>query len=226
LCELINAQCVLSSIPHLDACRPVRTINRTAVLSPCSCLLISSRSSGKIVFHESEQYFPCSVSHLLKDSTLIQRRRDDPTGAHEFHVGDATLEELASYFNSDQQEHFVEISPTQYAGHTPIEGLIHAPVYVAIVEVEESFVDIYYIFLYAYQGSQTFRCTPPIAKHFNCIAHAYGRHQGDVEHFIVRTDTSFSKVLSVAYEAHGEQAWYFPGECVLAPPSSFAQALP
>ncbi|DBA79314.1 hypothetical protein WJX79_008846 [Trebouxia sp. C0005] len=165
-----------------------------------------------VVFHESEQFFPCSVSHLLKDSTLIQRRRDDPTGAHEFHVGDATLEELASYCNSDQQEHFVEISPTQYAGHTPNEGLIHAPVYVAIVEVEESFVDVYYIFLYAYQGSQTFRCTPPIAKHFNCIAHEYGRHQGDVEHFIVRTDTSFSKVLSVAYEAHGEQAWYFPGD--------------
>lgn len=165
-----------------------------------------------VVFHESEQFFPCSVSHLLKDSTLIQRRRDDPTGAHEFHVGDATLEELASYFNSDQQEHFVEISPTQYAGHIPVDGLIHAPVYVAIVEVEEAFVDVYYIFLYAYQGSQSFRCTPPIAKHFNCIAHEYGRHQGDVEHFIVRTDTSFSKVLSVAYEAHGEQAWYFPGE--------------
>lgn len=170
-----------------------------------------------VVFHDSERFFPCSISHLLKDSTLIQRKLEDLSGAHEFHVGDASLEELATYLNNDQHEHFVEISPSQYAGHTPLDGLISAPMYVSIVEIDDAFVDIYYIFLYAYQGSQTFRCTPPIAKHFNCIAHEYGRHQGDVEHFIVRTDTSFSKVLSVAYEAHGEQAWYFPGTLLPSP---------
>lgn len=164
-----------------------------------------------VVFHESEQFFPCSIDHLLKDSTLLQRTRGDSAGVHDFHVGDATAEELATYFNTDQYEHFVRISPAQYGGHVPINGIVNAPVYVAVVHVDDTFVDIYYIFLYAYQGSQTFRCTPPIAKHFNCIAHEYGRHQGDVEHFIVRTDTAFAKVLSVAYEAHGEQAWYFPG---------------
>ncbi len=165
-----------------------------------------------VVFHESEQFFPCSINHLLKGSTLLQRKRDDATGSHEFHVGDATTEELATYFNNDQYEHFLDIAPAQYPGHVPVDQVVDAPVYVSLVEVDEAFVDVYYIFLYAYQGSQTFRCTPPIAKHFNCIAHEYGRHQGDVEHFIVRTDTSFSKVLSVAYEAHGEQAWYFPGD--------------
>ena len=164
-----------------------------------------------VVFHESEQFFPCSVEHLLKDSTLIRRKRGDVTGTNDFHVGDATPQELATYLDDDQFESYLEIFPAQYGGHVPVNGAVSAPVYVAFVEIDDVFVDVYYTFLYAYQGSQTFRCTPPIAKHFNCIAHEYGRHQGDIEHFIVRTDPSFSAVLSVAYEAHGELAWYFPG---------------
>lgn len=169
-----------------------------------------------VVFHENEQFFPCSIEHLLKDSTLLRRKRGDTEGTHDFHVGDATPEELATYLNDDQYESFLEIFPSQYPGHVPADGVVDAPVYIALVEVEDTFVDIHYTFVYAYQGSQTFRCTPPIAKHFNCIAHEYGRHQGDVEHFVVRTDPSFSAVLSVAYEAHGQpcmpqQAWYFPG---------------
>ena len=164
-----------------------------------------------VVFHESEHFFPCSIDHLLKDSSLIRRRKGDADGTNDLHVGDATPQELATYFNDDQYENFLEISPTQYAGHTPVGGIVNAPIYIAIVEIEDLFVDVYYTFLYAYQGSQTFRCTPLIAKHFNCIAHEYGRHQGDIEHFIVRTDPSFSAVLSVAYEAHGQLAWFFPG---------------
>lgn len=165
-----------------------------------------------VVFHESEQFFPCSIDHLLRNSTLIRRRRGDANGSHDFHVGDATPHELATYLDDAEHENFVDIFPTQHAGHAPVGGSVSAPVYVAFVEVDDVLVDVYYTFLYAYQGSQTFRCTPPIAKHFNCIAHEYGRHQGDVEHFIVRTDPSFSAVLSVAYEAHGELACYFPGK--------------
>lgn len=167
-----------------------------------------------VVFHESEQFFPCSIDHLLKDSTLIRRRRGDVSGTNDFHVGDAIPQELATYLDDGEYENFLEIFPTQYAGHAPVDGTVSAPVYVAIVEVEDFFIDVYYTFLYAYQGSQTFRCTPPIAKHFNCITHEYGRHQGDIEHFIVRTNPSFSAVLSVAYEAHGELAWYLPGNSV------------
>lgn len=165
-----------------------------------------------VIFHESEQFFPCSIDHLLRNSSLIRRRRGDTNGIHDFHVGDATPQELASYIDDAEHENFVDIFPTQYAGHAPVGGTVSAPVYLAFVEVDDVFVDVYYTFLYAYQGSQTFRCTPPIAKHFNCIAHEYGRHQGDIEHFIVRTDPSFSAVLSVAYEAHGELACYFPGK--------------
>lgn len=180
-----------------------------------------SQNCPTVVFHESEQFFPCSVDHLLKDSSLIRRRRGVPDGTNDFHVGDATLQELATYLNDDQYENFLDIFPTQYSGHAPVGGIVNAPVYIAFVETEDLFVDVYYIFLYAYQGSQTFRCTPPIAKHFNCIAREYGRHQGDLEHFIVRTDPSFSAVLSVAYEAHGQLAWYFPGDA-----SSPCPALP
>lgn len=198
---------------------PADSVARSGASVPLCMALSDLRSDfvrqncPTVVFHESEQFFPCSIEHLLKDSSLIRRRRGDANGTNDFHVGDATPQELASYLNDDQYENFLEIFPSQFAGHAPVDGIVTSPVYIAFVETEDLFVDVYYIFLYAYQGSQTFRCTPPIAKHFNCIAHEYGRHQGDLEHFIVRTDASFSAVLSVAYEAHGRLAWFFPGVC-------------
>ena len=168
------------------------------------------RNCPTVVFHESEQYFPCSIDHLLEHGSLQQREGNDPQAAARV-IGQVTPKQLGSYHNSDQQEYCLEIAPSQFAGHTPVDGVVDAPVYVSLVEVDGAFTDIYYIFLYAYQGSQTFRCTPPVLR-FNCIANEFGRHQGDVEHFIVRTTPTFSRVLSVAYEAHGEQAWFFPGQ--------------
>lgn len=168
------------------------------------------RSCPVVVFHESEQHFPCSISHLLAHSTLQQRERNDPHAAARV-LGHVSAEQLGTYQNTDQQEYCLSIAPSQFAGHTPVDGIVEAPVYVTLVEVENTFIDIYYVFVYAYQGSQTFRCTPPVLTHFNCIASDFGRHQGDVEHFIVRTTPTFSRILSVAYEAHGEQAWFFPG---------------
>lgn len=168
------------------------------------------RSCPVIVFHDSEQYFPCSINHLLAHGTLQQRERHDPQAAPRI-IGPVSPQQLGTYHNTEQQEYYVDIASSQFTGHIPEDGIVRAPAYVAVVELDSTFVDIYYIFLYAYQGSQTFRCTPPVLTHFNCVANNFGRHQGDVEHFIVRTTPTFSRVLSVAYEAHGEQAWFFPG---------------
>lgn len=168
------------------------------------------RNCPVLVFHEAERYFPCAISHLVEHGRLQQRERNDPQAKARI-IGPVSPEQLGTYRNTDQQEYCLEIAPSQFAGPTPVDGVVDAPVYVALAEVDNTFVDIYYVFLYAYQGSQTFRCTPPVLTHFNCIANDFGRHQGDVEHFIIRTTPTFSRILSVAYEAHGEQAWFFPG---------------
>lgn len=161
------------------------------------------RHCPKLIFHPCEQHFPCSIEHLLQGSTLKRRVQD----RFEAVSAEVSAEDLGNYVG---QDYYVDISPTQLAGCCPVNQSITAPVYVAMVEVEDTFIDIYYIFLYAFQGSATFRCWPP-GKHFNVITHEFGRHHGDVEHCIVRTDLAFSKVVCVGYETHDKLAWFLPG---------------
>lgn len=162
------------------------------------------RYCPKVTFHPSEQHFPCSIEHLLQGSTLKHRI------GNEFETIKVapSSDELGEY--SDHQDYYLDILPAQLGGCLPVNQSIDAPVYVAMVEVDNTFIDIYYIFLYAFQGSATFRCWPP-GKHFNIITHEFGRHHGDVEHCIVRTDLAFSRVISVGYETHDKLAWFLPG---------------
>ena len=161
------------------------------------------RYCPKITFHPCEQHFPCSIEHLLQSSTLKRR-----VGINFETVRvNPSAEDLGGYVD---QNYYVDISPTQLTGCCPVNQRITAPVYIAMVELDDTFIDIYYIFLYAFQGSATFRCWPP-GKHFNVITHEFGRHHGDVEHCIVRTDLEFSKVISVGYETHDKLAWFLPG---------------
>lgn len=160
-------------------------------------------------FHPNEQFFPCSIEHLLQGSTLTQRARGTQDNVEPV-KSNPSPDELGDFVDG-QKEYFVSIAPAQLQGHAPAGNSINAPVYVALVEVDDSFIDIYYISLYAFQGSATFRCCPKIGHKNNVIAHEFGRHQGDIEHCIVRSDTTFTRVLSVGYEAHDKIAWFFPG---------------
>lgn len=162
-----------------------------------------------VTFHPHEQYFPCSIEHLLQGSTLKKRRRGTQDNL-DVVKSDLTADELGDVVDNDNDS-FIDIAPAQLQGCVPNGHAITAPMYVTLVEVEDSYVDIYYISLYAFQGSAMFRCCPKIGHKHNVIAHEFGRHQGDIEHCIVRTDLAFSRVLSVGYEAHDKVAWFFPG---------------
>ena len=166
--------------------------------------VFARRYCPKVTFHPGEQHFPCSIEHLLHGSVLKRRAADQ---WETIKVG-PSADELGEC--NDSQNCYVDISPAQLGGCLPVNHVIDAPVYVAFVEVDDSFIDIYYIFLYAFQGSATFRCWPP-GKHFNVITHEFGRHLGDIEHCVVRTDLALSKVISVGYETHDKLAWFLPG---------------
>ena len=168
------------------------------------------RHCPKVTFHPSEEYFPCSIEHLLQGSTL-KRRLPNTQGDLETVKCNPSPDQLGQHANG-QHEYYLEIAPAQKGGFRPVDKRVEAPMYAAMVEVQGMFVDIYYIFLYAFQGSATFRCCYGVKKWCNAIAHDFGRHHGDVEHCVVRTDLSFSRVLSVGYEAHDKLAWFFPGD--------------
>ena len=165
------------------------------------------RCSPKIIFHPSERHFPCSIEHILLGSTLKRRIGE----GFEIVSAAPSADELGRYI--DSADYYIDIRPSQLGGCLPVQQSINAPVYVAMVEIDDTFIDVYYIFLYAFQGSATFRCWPP-GKHFNVITHEFGRHHGDVEHCVVRTDPAFSRVISVGYETHDKMAWFLPGKHV------------
>lgn len=162
----------------------------------------------KTTFHPQEHYFPCSIEHLLRNSTLKKRARH--TQDLESVKVNPSADELGNVAD-DHSDYFLEIAASQLRGCIPAERAIDAPIYAALVETDGAFVDVYYISLYAFQGSGTYRCCAKLGHKYNVIAHEFGRHQGDVEHCIVRTDLAFSRVLSVGYEAHDKIAWFFPG---------------
>lgn len=163
----------------------------------------------KTTFHPHEQHFPCSIQHLLRDSTLKRRSRGTQDNLDTVKI-DPTADELGEVVD-DNYDYFVDIASSQLQGCPSADRAVNAPIYVSIVEVDGSFIDIYYISLYAFQGSATFRCCARLGHNYNVIANEFGRHQGDVEHCIVRTDLVFSHVLSVGYEGHDKIAWFFPG---------------
>ena len=147
-----------------------------------------------IYFHTNERFFPCSIEYLLQGATLNDRNAGQS-------LANPTQGMLAA---NSGENWYVKINPSQYGG----QGT-SAPIYYA-VQGFESYIDINYIVLYAYQGGQTCRAlragTP-----FNCIVETLGIHQGDLERIAVRiakgADGSY-RAVQVEYEAHGNKRVY------------------
>lgn len=154
-----------------------------------------------VVFHKNERYFPCSIEHLLTNSTL--RSTEDPT----FAILNPTTDDLALYCGSC---YFVDIAECQYSGHPLAGNRVNAPMYVS-VQFSDHYADITYAFLYAFQGGQTFSALRSCAP-FDCVVNNYGQHQGDLEWITVRVSLDFSQILGVGYAAHGVVKMYEPRE--------------
>jgi hypothetical protein len=158
------------------------------------------RYAPVVHFHENEQYFPCSVEHVLHNSVL--KDRDESS----WHFPNPTQATLQQYHSSN---YYVAINPTQFAGMG-----VTAPMYYAVQEYSDA-VEISYVMLYAYQGGQTCRALRA-GTEFNCIVKTLGIHQGDLERVVVtlvpRKQGQYL-ALRVGYEVHGDLN-YFPTQRV------------
>jgi hypothetical protein len=122
------------------------------------------------------------------------------------------------------EEYQVALDPATFPGE-PLasDGTVTAPMYVSVqVPPDRSFVDLNFVFLFAYNGAQAARVKWLFQDPFNCIVPTFAEHQGDIEGVTVRVTADFGAVLFVRFEAHGDStSACLPGLISRAPiPSS------
>ena len=163
-----------------------------------------ARFAPIVTFHPSESFLPCSIDYLLAKARLVNQSGDLVK------VGLSQGDLANPAFANGAFD--VKIDPSCFAGQPLVNNAVDAPMYVSVqVPDNRSFVDLNFIFLFGYNGSQTARVKVP-GLDFNCALPQYGEHQGDIEGITVRVKPDFSEIIFVRYEAHGNSTFYYPGE--------------
>ena len=127
------------------------------------------------VFHPQEKYYPTSIEHLLTDAVL--NYFDDSTKKWK-KLANPTQQDLAEHY---QQTNFIEINESRYGGLP----LGEAPLYYSVQRFE-SFIEIHYLQLYAFKGSQAFKIMLNNGEELRFVGHNYGQHQGGLKRVTVR----------------------------------------
>ncbi|RPJ74678.1 MAG: DUF946 domain-containing protein, partial [Alphaproteobacteria bacterium] len=146
----------------------------------------------------AEPYIPCSIEYILRNSMLCD---EDDSG---FQIKSPSQKDLLQYY---QEHYYLLIDPKCYDQNCSCyenPGLDDAIMYVAVqIPYNKQYVDLKYIFLFAFNGAQTATILPPVADDFDCALASYAEHQGDIEGITVRVTPDFQQILNVVYEAHG-----------------------
>lgn len=131
--------------------------------------------SPVFMFHEQEKFFPCSIEHILHKSKLYVRK---PKSKKLKKIKNPTQTDLNEHF---QSENYIDIAESQYTG-MPIG---EAPIYYTIQKFA-SFVEINYLLLYAFKGSQPFLKESTSEENLLFIGNNYGQQQGGIKRTTVR----------------------------------------
>ncbi len=186
-----NAQTILSLLQRMNFHNSSALAAQVAKYSPV------------LYFHNNESYFPCTIEHMLSNSTL--KSSADPT----LNVVNPTQQDLMDHPSSDV---YLEVDPSQFSGmksNLP-------PMYCAVQQAPDNNIVISYIILYAFQGGQTLHVDSTSFTHFldagdiDVIVNDYGMHVGDLERVQVVLNAADYTLLSVGYEAHGDMTAYPP----------------
>ena len=95
----------------------------------------------KITFHPHEQYFPCSIQHLLRDSTLKRRPRGSLETLDTVIVNSSA--DNVGDFVDHHSDYFVELASSQLQCCLSADKAVDAPMIVSVVEIDGSYGDIY-----------------------------------------------------------------------------------
>lgn len=166
-----------------------------------------------ICTHKTERYKSCDISYLLQGANWVQVGSNSD-GAPDWSdpgtplPGTPTPNGIGQLPNGGSNVK-ININPNQFGGQADANGNWNAPMYVCPqVPSDASFVDLNYIFLYAYNGPQSVRLYA--LGVIDCSTPHFAEHQGDVESITVRVKPDFSSVIFVRFEAHGGSTYYLP----------------
>jgi hypothetical protein len=159
-----------------------------------------ARFAPQLRLHPAEPYLPCSMDYLMQHSTLVDSRR---------RVVKASPQASDLYYHRDVH-YALDIAEEAFAGQPLVDGRVRAPMYAAVqVPADGRFVDVTYIFLFAYNGPQVARVSAP-GLHYSCVVPHFAEHQGDLECITVRLTPDCKKLLALRYEQHGVSQWLAP----------------
>lgn len=176
------------------------------------------RFAPEVQFHFAERYFPAGVEFLAASSLLYEQ-----TNGRGQTLGNApTLDELATKYqwnDGTRTGYRLEIGRNNRAAYYGEDLVlaangagrrVAAPMYVSVqVPTDQSYLELNFIMLYAYNGPQTLRALR-LGDHFNFMISSLAEHQGDFETVSVRVSPDLERVLSVRYEAHGNSRYFWP----------------
>jgi hypothetical protein len=162
-------------------------------------------------FHGFEKNFPCSIEHLLANSTL-KTNKD---------IHNPTTADLAEHCGDKV---YVDVAASQFPGEPLVNGTVTAPLYAAVQTTPEGLIEISYLVLYAYKNGQTVAFRAPSPKPpfetttvFSAILHSYGEHQGDLERVGVRLipGPDGLELFQVSFDAFGQDRWFSKNQCFM-----------
>src|SRR5262245_49633781 len=120
-----------------------------------------------VFFHEHERFFPCSIEHLVRNSTLKIDAVQNGQGGEQPPVSIPDLDTLIRTISNTNPNityyYAIDINPSQFSG----QPVGQAPMYYAVQEFEDC-IEITFVMLYAFQGGQTIRALR-VGTEFYCI---------------------------------------------------------
>ncbi|MEY2549131.1 MAG: hypothetical protein QOD64_1713 [Verrucomicrobiota bacterium] len=154
-----------------------------------------------VTFHRDEGYYPVSIDFLAQNSNVCNA---DGT----VFIQSPTPAQLATVTDSTK---YLSVGTSAQNGMPPANKQIPAPMYVCPqVDPDGNYVDLSFLMLFGYNGSQAVYVRPPVLSNFDCAAATFAEHQGDIECVTVRVDPGFQKIILVRLEAHGDSSWETP----------------
>ena len=186
---------------------------------------VISNYAPTVGLHYWEPYLPCSIDYILAHCSVVHGQPSDAVG----HLSDGTVvlthptqQQLFQIATNDPggTNYYLSIESSARTGGPPTNTappydssvLTNVPMYVSVqVPPDQSFVDLNFYFIYAYNGAQTIRGLEP-SRHFNAQLPNLAEHEGDIEGVSVRISPDFQKIIFVRFEAHGDSSYYAPND--------------
>jgi len=168
---------------------------------------IAEKFKPVVYLHPTENYFPCTIEWYLERCSLWEGK------AELSRVGTLNTSNIPT--GPKTQKMNLDAEQSARPG-MPKRALEQVPFYTHVNKNADGDWQIFYIFLYAYNGA-LWLCGVPEKTERDCSCFQVGGHQADIEHMTVIVDAVTERPKRFYYAAHGSNAgkWLNPDEIQL-----------